>query len=383
MKLFINTYYENASILRWEQNENGIIDLFLIQDHERLSPNHQITHWNFKVEIVPEHLGEMMTFRFRSMTGCWNGKSYRALAGHELVTAISYNGSIWETVECTPSEHPECGPEFSVKIKSELIQIAHLVPYTDSMLQKTICELEEAQDVRVYKIGATAEGRTLEMIEIGNSDANNQILLRGRAHPWESGGSWLLEGLMRYLVLEADESAEQIKKNTCFCIMPMANKDGVYRGMTRFNVRGVDLARGWYQTPPVDAVHAPEKACLYNWLCRRKICGILPKLVIDLHNDSYGQLHFTHAKGEGYRQHMEMFEKLLKEHSWFTEGSSGSSGANLSASLFDFDVMVYELKDLAVDGLGGRPALHTDWMDQGENLARTIYAYFSSLSVRY
>ncbi|MBC8459337.1 MAG: hypothetical protein H8D67_15195, partial [Deltaproteobacteria bacterium] len=221
VKLFINTYYENASMLRWEQNENGTIDLFLIPDHERFLPNHQITHWNFKVEIPPEHLGETMTFRFRSMTGCYNGESYRALAGHDMVTAISYDGSNWETIECTPSEHPECGPEFSVKLKSEVIQIAHLVPYTDSMLQKTICELGAEQDFRVYKIGSTVEGRALEIIEIGNPDSDNQVLLRGRAHPWESGGSWLLEGLMRYLILEPDEEAEQIKRNVCFCIMPM------------------------------------------------------------------------------------------------------------------------------------------------------------------
>lgn len=46
--------------------------------------------------------------------------------------------------------------------------------------------------------------------------------------------------------------------------------------------------------------------------------------------------------------------------------------------LYGVDAMVYELKALEVDGLGGRPADHADWMEQGRNLARTVDLYFSS-----
>lgn len=44
MDLFIDTYYENASPLKWEQNESGIIEIDLIHDHSRFSPNQQVTH---------------------------------------------------------------------------------------------------------------------------------------------------------------------------------------------------------------------------------------------------------------------------------------------------------------------------------------------------
>ena len=318
------------------------------------------------------------------MTGCWNGSAYQAFSKPELVTAISYDGSSWEAIECTPSEHPDCGTEFSIEVKNNVVQIAHLVPYTDSMLQKTLRELEPAQDVQIYNLGSTVEGRPLEMVEIGNPDAKHQFLIRARAHPWESGGSWVLEGLMRYLTVEADDEAKQIKERVCFCIMPISNKDGVYRGMTRFNVRGVDLNRGWLLDPPIDPVQVPENACLYNWLCQRKNTGKLPGLAIGLHNDSSGPLIFANSKDQGYRDRMKVFENLMRENSWFTEKVTGLDSSNFGSSfaqglhnIFGIDAMIYELKVLPVDGLGGRPALHTDWMDQGKNLAKVVDKYFS------
>lgn len=45
--------------------------------------------------------------------------------------------------------------------------------------------------------------------------------------------------------------------------------------------------------------------------------------------------------------------------------------------LYGIDAMVYELKALEVQGLGGRPATHLDWMVQGRSLARTLDKYFA------
>ena len=43
-------------------------------------------------------------------------------------------------------------------------------------------------------------------------------------------------------------------------VLPMANKDGVARGRTRFNLRGKDLNRNWDK--PADPELAPENAAL-------------------------------------------------------------------------------------------------------------------------
>lgn len=47
----------------------------------------------------------------------------------------------------------------------------------------------------------------------------------------------------------------------CYFIRPIANKDGVARGRTRFNLRGVDLNRGRNQ--PASADLRPENHALH------------------------------------------------------------------------------------------------------------------------
>mgnify|MGYP001951581597 CR=1 FL=1 len=54
--------------------------------------------------------------------------------------------------------------------------------------------------VEISSIGNTVEGRALEMIRVGSPDAPHRVLIRARAHPWEPGSNWVLEGLIRRLL---------------------------------------------------------------------------------------------------------------------------------------------------------------------------------------
>jgi len=381
-ELFIDTFYENASPLRWEQREDDVVDLFLAPDHERFSPNRQVTHWNFKIEVPPERVGAQLRLRFRALSACWSGQPNMNFTGAKMMSAVSTNGTDWQIIESEPADGSEESTDLIVPLGATVTQVAHLVPYTDTMLQRSLRELARAEDVRMYPIGSTVEGRPLEMVEVGCENAAHRVLLRGRAHPWESGGSWVLEGLMRYVALDKSEEAERIRRNVCFCIMPMANKDGVYRGLCRFNLRGADPNRNWTRKG-ISPSLSPETACLQNWLSARQERE-KPQLAICLHNDNSGPLIFANTEDEQYRQRMDRFERLLRENSWFTEGSidPGKMPSDTFADglfhLYGIDAMVYELKALKVKGLGGRPADHMDWMEQGRGLARTIDRYFSS-----
>jgi len=384
MEMFIDSFYENASPLRWEQNEDGVLDLYLAPDHERFSPNRQVTHWNFKIEVPPEHVGRQVRLRFRAVSGCWSGHPNMNFTGARMMSAVSANGRDWEIVASEPAEGEQESTDVLVTLKSPVTQVAHLIPYTDTMLQQTLEELAPAAEVRTYPIGCTVDRRPLEMVEIGREDAPHRILLRARAHPWESGGSWLLEGLMRHVALDPGEEAESLRRRLCFCIMPMANKDGVHRGLCRFNVRGADLNRNW-TVEGISPAIGPEIACLRNWLAAQQ-GSRRPELAICLHNDDNGPLIFANTRDAGYRQRMETFESLLRANSWFTEGSIGLDGmpsdtfADGLYHLYGVDAMVYELKALEVEGLGGRPATHLDWMAQGRNLAVTLDRYFETVS---
>src|SRR5262249_4693418 len=146
-------------------------------------------------------------------------------------------------------------------------------------------------------------------------------------HPWEPGGNWLAQGLIRAL-LEAD--APRYLDAYCVYLMPMAAKDGVVRGHTRFNLLGMDLNRNWDR--PADPHLAPENYALERWLEGMIAQGRRPQLALDLHNDNSGKLHVSRPPGvpERHLARMLRLEELLRRHTWFTEGSTGTGFHNPS-----------------------------------------------------
>ena len=383
LNLFIDTYYENASPLKWEQNEDGVVDLDVIHDHGRFSPNQQFNHLNFKIIVPPEEVGARLTVRIRPIMFCGNLKRKPSMSGERNVVTVSHAPGEWETVIAQRSDSPDVAVEFDLILRSETTQVADIVPYTNMQLQSLLHEIRREQHIRVYHIGATVEGRPLEMVEIGDPAAQHRVLLRARAHAWESGGSWLLDGFMRSLQNATDPHIADIRASICFCLVPMANKDGVYRGMSRFNIRGMDLNRGWGVDTPQDSTLAPENACLENWLSERQRQGRLPEMAICLHNDHEGKLHFSHPSkdADGHLARMRRFEEVFKEMTWFAEGSMpqdvvnpGSFGEGLT-EMYGIDAVIYELNSVWAEGLGRTP-LHTDWQQLGRDLPGVIHRYF-------
>jgi len=383
-EIFIDTFYENGSPLRWDLREGDVVELEMSHDHERFKPNQQLTHWNFKIHAAKEKIGSTITFKVANVEGRWNGMPSPTFGKSNLAVSVSSNGTDWKTIPTENIKDDRYGLQFQVKLESECTQVARIVPYTNSDLQQTLTRVKRHPDARVYFIGASAEGRPLEMVEIGDPAAPHRICLRGRAHPWESGGSWMLEGLMNFLISDSPEAAE-IRKQVCFCLMPMANKDGVFRGMTRFNINGWDLNRNWLADKPIDPVLAPEAACLQTWFSEQQRQKHLPDLFIDVHNDNNGGLHLSNpAKdADAYLQRMAKLEKLLREMTFFREGSkgkkqgfvnSGSSGEGIQ-EMYGVDGIVWELREEFAEGLG-RPPLNTDWKDLGQNFAKVVQRYF-------
>ena len=161
----------------------------------------------------------------------------------------------------------------------------------------------------------------------------------------------------------------------------MANKDGVARGRTRFNAQGVDLNRGW--DAPADSVFVPENAALEAWLEERIAAGRAPDLVLELHNNKEGELLLAPPAlapdSAAYAADMARFERLLREHTWFTEGSRTTSNiTTLPAGLlarYGIHGLVYELHASWIAGLG-EPTSAAAWKTLGAQLREVLYAYF-------
>jgi murein tripeptide amidase MpaA len=74
--------------------------------------------------------------------------------------------------------------------------------------------------------------------------AISSIVFMARQHPGESQGSYVLEGVVDWLI---ENEHEGWKKNFNVYIVPMINMDGVYYGNYRTNLSGNDLNRVWRQ----------------------------------------------------------------------------------------------------------------------------------------
>ena len=94
------------------------------------------------------------------------------------------------------------------------------------------------------------------------------IILTGRVHPGESNSSFVIQGLIEFL-LSNDNIAFKLRNLFIFKIIPMLNSDGVILGNFRYNSKGIDLNRMWNEEnieicPTIYYVHQIIKKTLIS-----------------------------------------------------------------------------------------------------------------------
>ena len=132
------------------------------------------------------------------------------------------------------------------------IYFSYCYPYTFTQLNKFVFSLKNNKNtLRLNQIGQTLDGNPINMLVITNFNdsfevlANKKaIIFTGRVHPGESNSSYVIQGLIEFL-LSNDQKANNLRKHYIFKIVPMLNPDGVIRGNFRMNSAGKDLNRMW------------------------------------------------------------------------------------------------------------------------------------------
>lgn len=372
---FIDTSFENASPLTYEFAQDGAVMVNLLYDQERLSLNRAAGHFHFRIQAAK---GQKVTLELKNLDNVWNGKP-GSVAGEIRQVVVSQDGKNWTPV---PTDSPEDGRvRVTLEMPDTALFVARAEPYRLSDLNRFLAEIKSSPLVRIETIGKTVQGRDLEIIRVGNDDAPNHVFIRARAHPWEPAGNWVVEGLVRRL-LKGDTEAQRCLALYNVCIMPMANKDGVERGGTRFNLGGWDLNRKWDK--PADPKLAPENAALEHWLESEIIAGRRPSFAMDLHNDGNGKLHISRPDVpdiDAYLARMARFEQSLRDHTWFTVGSTQPSFRNPGTlgegwfTRFGIDAVILEFNCNYIEGIK-QPALGKHWVTFGEGLTKTFEAYF-------
>ena len=375
--IFIDTSIENGSPL-WYETVDNVIQLHLIYDHERASPNRAAGHIHFVLHARP---GASLTLEFRNLDNVYNGQP-GSVAGELKTVAISDDGKAWRTV---PTDSlPGNRVQLRVTMTGPRLYVARMEPYRLSDLDRLLDTIRSSRLVRIEPIGQTAAGRQLEIVRIGDPAAPHRVFLRARAHPWEAGSNWVMQGLVERLIAN-DEEVRRFLHVYNVSVLPMANKDGVARGGTRFNLRGMDLNRNWDK--PADPELSPENAALERWLEREIAAGRKPHLALELHNDGNGLLHISRPPIPTLEQHlarMKTLEALLRRHTWFTEGTTSPEFRNTGTlgdgwlQRYGIDAAVHEFNCSWVEGLK-QPSSSTHWREYGAALARVFSDYFETV----
>lgn len=374
---FIDTSIENASPLWYDTAPDGVIRIHLLYDHERNSPNRAAGHIHFRIYGKP---GAKLTLEFLNLDNVWN--STPGSVARELKTmVVSEDSRNWKPIAL--KSLPTNRVQLEIQVPGPQLDVARVEPYRLSDLAKLLDSIRNNPVVEIRPIGKTVEGRDLEIIRIGNPSAPHRVFLRARAHPWEAGSNWIIEGLIHRL-LQDDDAAKKYLATYSVYILPMANKDGVARGRTRFNLLGKDLNRNW--EIPADPQLAPENAALEKWLEQMIAAKQAPDLALELHNDGNGQLHISRPPVpnlDRYLARMKTLESLLRQHTWFTEGSTAPTFRN-SGTLGDgwlerygIDAAVHEFNCNWIAGINDYPSAQ-HWREYGETLATVFHEYFSA-----
>ncbi|GLD93209.1 hypothetical protein PINS_up001801 [Pythium insidiosum] len=136
----------------------------------------------------------------------------------------------------------------------------------------------------------TLGGRACELLTISEPSRSQSlsrtptprlaIVLTSRVHPGETQTSWILRGLLDFLVSDATV-ATLLRRLFEFVVVPVLNPDGVVLGHTRCALSGVDLNRQWHA--PSAALH-PTIYCAKQLVVRSLARRVV--LFCDLHGHS-------------------------------------------------------------------------------------------------
>ena len=129
---------------------------------------------------------------------------------------------------------------------------AYAVPYTYSYLRTTIIQLSAHASFCNEVLCKSLSGVEVPLLTITdsrNGTVKPHVVMMGRIHPGETHGSWVLHGLLHFL-LSTHPAATALREKLVILIVPMANPDGVIMGNYRTGFSGKDLNRQFKDPDP-------------------------------------------------------------------------------------------------------------------------------------
>ncbi|QJD89883.1 carboxypeptidase family protein [Duganella dendranthematis] len=193
-------------------------------------------------------------------------KDYQAVASYDrdswFRVPTSYDGQTM-TINHTP--------------EYDSVYYAYFEPYSWERHLSLLDNAQLSPLVKLVDLGNTIDGRDLNMLVIGDPEAEQKVWVIARQHPGETMAEWFVEGFVEALLDPANPFGRQCLKEAVFYVVPNMNPDGSVRGNLRTNAAGANLNREWLN-PTME--RSPEV-----FLVKQKMHEVGVDLCLDIHGD--------------------------------------------------------------------------------------------------
>ncbi|WP_300673641.1 M14-type cytosolic carboxypeptidase [Desulfoluna sp.] len=138
------------------------------------------------------------------------------------------------------------------KFASSTVWMARFYPYTYSDLTAYIGKIKNNPHVDIETPATTQNKKPIYLLTLSDFDVDDsgkkRVWMHARTHPAETGPSFVLEGLIDFL-LSGTREADAVLSQFIFHIVPMQNIDGVMAGNYRTTPLNENLEVMWYSDP--------------------------------------------------------------------------------------------------------------------------------------
>ncbi|NKI32084.1 M14 family metallopeptidase [Croceivirga thetidis] len=272
---------------------------------------------------------------------------------------ISYDGLNFKTLDSTRFKLINPGEgEFGIKAAPERIEITIAIDnnptwvtaqelYTSSRVKQWIDSLSQKSFITNYEIGKSREGRSMNLMEINESNSKKALLIISRQHPPEVTGFLAMKSFMETLAGNSKKAIEFRKQFAIFNV-PLMNPDGVDNGHWRHNFGGIDLNRDWQE------FNQPETRAVRDFLKSKNEEGYQYVFGADFHStwdDIYYPLDtvVTGQKGQLVFDWIDNIEKRLPKKKANVSASKKLHPTMVSRNhfyaVYEMPAIVFELGD--------------------------------------
>ncbi|XP_031336827.1 cytosolic carboxypeptidase 3-like isoform X2 [Photinus pyralis] len=170
---------------------------------------------------------------------------------------IVYHGNNYTDDGCS-KQYRTLSFSITFQHSNDTVYLAYHYPYTYTRLLNVISSLTNDSSssgifLRITKLCNTASCKnevpllTITAPSTPQLSVNRRpfIFITSRVHPGETNSSWIMEGIINFLLDKENEHAKRARELFIFKIIPMLNPDGVILGNTRSGLNGHDLNRCW------------------------------------------------------------------------------------------------------------------------------------------